>query len=66
MSAAFQLAGLRRLEDAYPHALASVRGNVMDHLAGVDLPAFTRAVGGFAAGRDQPTARARRPSYLRE
>jgi DNA-binding MarR family transcriptional regulator len=55
-------AGLRRLEEAYPHALASVRSNVMDHLAGLDLAAFTRAVGGFAADREQPTARGRRPT----
>ncbi len=55
-------AGLRRLEEAYPHALASVRSNVMDHLGGLDLAAFTRAVGSFAADREQPTARSRRPT----
>jgi DNA-binding MarR family transcriptional regulator len=56
-------AGLRRLEQAYPHALASVRSNVIDHLTGLDLAAFTRAVGSFAADREQPTARSRRPTY---
>ncbi|MFF3380635.1 MarR family winged helix-turn-helix transcriptional regulator [Streptomyces sp. NPDC002680] len=55
-------AGLRRLKEAYPHALASVRSNVMDHLAGLDLAAFARAVGSFAADREQPTARGRRPT----
>ncbi|MFD5481511.1 MarR family winged helix-turn-helix transcriptional regulator [Streptomyces hawaiiensis] len=58
-------AGLRRLEEAYPHALASVRSNVMDHLVGLDLAAFARAVGSFAAGREQPTARSRRPARPR-
>jgi hypothetical protein len=41
--------------------LASVRSNVMDHLVGLDLAAFARAVGSFAADREQPTARSRRP-----
>ncbi|GAB3015007.1 MarR family winged helix-turn-helix transcriptional regulator [Streptomyces pseudoechinosporeus] len=59
-------AGLRRLEEAYPHALASVRNNVMDHLAGLDLAAFARAVGSFAADREQPTARSRRPTYQQD
>ena len=43
-------AGQRRLAEAYPHALASVRSNVMDHLAGLDLAEFTRAVSNFATG----------------
>jgi DNA-binding MarR family transcriptional regulator len=51
-------AGLRRLEQAYPHALASVRRNVMKHLACLDLPAFTQAVGSFAP--DDAYAPARR------
>jgi DNA-binding MarR family transcriptional regulator len=41
-------AGLRRLEQAYPHALASVRINIMKYLAYLDLPAFAHAVGSFA------------------
>jgi DNA-binding MarR family transcriptional regulator len=41
-------AGLERLRDAYPHALASVRTNVIDHLDGFDLAAFAEAVGKFA------------------
>jgi DNA-binding MarR family transcriptional regulator len=51
-------AGLRRLEQAYPHALASVRRNVMRHLARLDLPAFAEAVGNFAP--DDAYAPARR------
>jgi len=51
-------AGLRRLEQAYPHALASVRRNVMKYLAHLDLPAFAQAVGSFAP--DDAYAPARR------
>jgi len=51
-------AGLRRLEQAYPHALASVRRNVMKHLACLDLPAFAQAVGSLAP--DDAYAPARR------
>src|SRR5260370_1649144 len=40
-------AGLRRLEQAYPHALASVRRNVMKYLACLDLPAFPQTLGSF-------------------
>ena len=36
-------AGLHRLEQAYPYALASVRRNVMKYLACLDLPAFAQA-----------------------
>ena len=48
MTAALTEAGLERLHDAYPHALASVRTNVIDHLDGLDLAAFAEAVGKFA------------------
>lgn len=48
--------GLERLREAYPYALASVRNNVMDHLDGLDLPAFTEAVGKFAADRPAEAA----------
>jgi DNA-binding MarR family transcriptional regulator len=51
-------AGLRRLEQAYPYALASVRRNVMKYLARLDLPAFAQAVGSFAP--DDAYAPARR------
>src|SRR6476660_5775150 len=51
-------AGLRRLEQAYPYALASVRRNVMKFLACLDLPAFAEAVGSFAP--DDAYAPARR------
>jgi len=49
---------LRRLEQAYPYALASVRRNVMKYLARLDLPAFAQAVGSFAP--DDAYAPARR------
>ena len=48
MTATLTGAGLERLRDAYPHALASVRTNVIDHLDGFDLAAFAEAVGKFA------------------
>ena len=48
MTATLTGAGLERLRDAYPHALASVRTNVIDHLDGLDLTAFAEAVGKFA------------------
>src|ERR1700751_4690216 len=51
-------AGLSRLEQAYPHALASVRRNVMKYLACLDLPAFAQAVGSVAP--DDAYAPARR------
>jgi len=51
-------AGLSRLEQAYPYALASVRRNVMKYLARLDLPAFAQAVGSFAP--DDAYAPARR------
>lgn len=48
MTATLTGAGLERLRQAYPHALASVRTNVIDHLDGFDLAAFAEAVGKFA------------------
>jgi DNA-binding MarR family transcriptional regulator len=55
-------AGLRRLEQAYPYALASVRKNVMTHLASLDLPAFAQAVGSLAPDDDYaPVRRTARP-----
>ena len=48
MTATLTGAGLGRLRDAYPHALASVRTNVIDYLDGFDLAAFAEAVGKFA------------------
>lgn len=48
MTATLTEAGLERLREAYPHALASVRANVIDHLDGFDLAAFAEAVGKFA------------------
>jgi DNA-binding MarR family transcriptional regulator len=56
-------AGLERLREAYPYHLASVRTNVIDHLDGLDLAAFARAVGSFATAGAEPYPRrlARRP-----
>ena len=42
--------GFARLEAAYPTHLASVRRNVVDHLAGIDLSALAHAVSRFAGG----------------
>ena len=36
--------GRERLRDAYPAHLASVRRHLIDHLGGLDLPAFTDAL----------------------
>ena len=47
MTATLTEAGLERLRDAYPYALASVRTNVIDYLDGLDLAAFAEAVGKF-------------------
>lgn len=41
-------AGLRRLQEAWPTHLASVRRHVMNHLAGLDLDAVTEALQRFA------------------
>jgi DNA-binding MarR family transcriptional regulator len=40
-------AGLRRLEDAWPTHLDSVRRHVLDHLEGVDLTTLTRGLQRF-------------------
>ena len=40
-SAVLTDAGFARLREAWPHHLASVRGRVMDHLAGLDLQRLT-------------------------
>jgi DNA-binding MarR family transcriptional regulator len=50
-------AGLARLEKAYPTLLAGVREHVMDHLAGLDLAAFTHAMSGIAAPELGPPVR---------
>jgi DNA-binding MarR family transcriptional regulator len=54
-------AGLARLQKAYPTLLAGVREHVMDHLADLDLAAFTRAMSGIAAPEMGPPVR-RTPS----
>lgn len=48
-------AGLARLEAAYPHHLRGVRTHVMDHLAGLDLPALATALAKVAADEPGPT-----------
>jgi hypothetical protein len=53
MTATLTEAGLERLGEAYPHALASVRTNVIDHLDGIDLAAFAKAVGSFCITETQ-------------
>jgi len=50
-------AGFARLEKAYPSHLASVRKHVMDHLAGIDLVAFTDAIARIAAAEKGPPVR---------
>jgi DNA-binding MarR family transcriptional regulator len=67
MTAALTAAGLERLHVAYPYALASVRTNVIDHLDGLDLVAFAKAVGSFATVEPElyPRRRARRSPALR-
>ena len=54
-------AGFTRLEKAYPTLLAGVREHVMDHLADLDLAAFTQAMSGIAAPEMGPPLR-RTPS----
>jgi hypothetical protein len=54
-------AGFARLEKAYPTLLAGVREHVMDHLADLDLAAFTQAMSGIAAPEIGPPVR-RTPS----
>jgi DNA-binding MarR family transcriptional regulator len=67
MTSTLTEAGLERLREAYPHALASVRANVMDHLDGFDLAALAKAVGKFGTGetRSLPRRPARRPPVHR-
>jgi DNA-binding MarR family transcriptional regulator len=50
-------AGLARLEQAYSTLLAAVREHVMDHLADLDLAAFTHAMSGIAAPEMGPPVR---------
>jgi len=50
-------AGFARLEKAYPSHLAGVREHVMDHLADLDLAAFTQAMSGIAAAEMGPPVR---------
>jgi DNA-binding MarR family transcriptional regulator len=57
-------AGFARLEQAYPTLLAAVREHVMDHLADLDLAAFTHAMAGIAAPEMGPPVR-RAPSPAR-
>lgn len=67
MTATLTSAGLERLGEAYPHALASVRTNVIDHLDESDLAAFAEAVGKFATAETgrYPRRLARRQSAHR-
>jgi DNA-binding MarR family transcriptional regulator len=41
-------AGFERLEEAYPTHLVATRRRIVDHFAGVDMPAVTRAFDGLA------------------
>src|SRR5258707_13948889 len=50
-------AGLARLQNAYPTLLAAVREHVMDHLADLDLAAFTPAMAGIAPPQRGPPVR---------
>jgi len=52
-------AGLDRLQQAWPVHLASVRRHVMDHLDGIDLTAFARAVAAIGSAEMGPPARRR-------
>jgi DNA-binding MarR family transcriptional regulator len=54
LNAVLTSAGLARLRRAWPTHLASVRRQIMDHLAELDLPVVTAALQQFAA--DAPTA----------
>jgi hypothetical protein len=55
-------AGLTRLEQAYPTHLAGVRAHVMDHLAGLDLAAFTHTMSCIAAAETGPPVRRAPPA----
>ena len=46
-----------RLEKAYPAHLASVRKHIMDHLANIDLAAFTDAMARIAETDKGPPVR---------
>jgi DNA-binding MarR family transcriptional regulator len=50
-------AGLSRLKKAYRTHLGGVRRHVMDHLAGLDLAAFTAAISEIAAQQPGPPGR---------
>ena len=50
-------AGFARLEKAYPTLLAGVREHIMDHLADLDLAAFTKAMSDIAAPEMGPPVR---------
>jgi hypothetical protein len=67
MTATLTEDGLERLREAYPHALLSARTNVIDHLHGLDLAAFAKAVGSFGNEESppHPQRRARRSPTLR-
>jgi DNA-binding MarR family transcriptional regulator len=56
-------AGFTRLERAYPTHLASVREHVMDHLADLDLAAFSQAMSSIATAEIGPPVR-RAPTAL--
>lgn len=47
-------AGARRLSQAYPTHLRTVREHVMDHLGGMDLACFAERVARFAGSEDGP------------
>lgn len=49
--------GLKRLEQAWPTHLASVRRHVMDHLSDLDLVAFAKAMGAVACEDIGPPVR---------
>ena len=55
-------AGFARLEQAYPIHLAGVREHVMDHLADLDLAAFTQAISAIAAADMGPPVRRASPA----
>jgi DNA-binding MarR family transcriptional regulator len=55
-------AGFARLEKAYPAHLASVRARVMDHLANIDLAAFTDAMAQIAEAGNGPPLRRIHPA----
>ena len=45
--------GLKRLQEAWPTHLRSVRRSFLDHLDGVDIEALTRALAAIANGEDR-------------